>query len=136
MTSSPRPLGGMAIQKLPGSTPKIHKPHPPSKIPPPGIRSRLVHMKRPEHHNNSPERANYMGLTNRDSSKFDEQQPYPKTCSQNTQGRNTRQLRSRNGLKSGSHLEANTTDGTPNEEELELLQKLALGGNRIGSLQR
>ena len=69
--SGQRSVEGAVPQTLPGSTPKAHKPHPPSKLAPPGVRSRMVHIKRAGQENPvqrnlpaPPEQPRYNGLTN------------------------------------------------------------------------
>lgn len=95
------------MQKLPGSTPKIHKPHPPSKIAPPGIRSRLVHIRRGE--NAAPHH-------NRIMNGYMDEQGHPHL---ENSSRNNRNL-ARNGLSHGSEV---SEDRSSNEDDRGSLQR-------------
>lgn len=88
------------MQRLPGNTPKIHKPHPPSKLAPPRtIRSRIVHMKRID-----------------DSSQHTHNRISNGQASEHLA--NARNLRSRDGSRNGqSHGSEASDDRSSNEDE-------------------
>lgn len=90
------------MQKLPGSTPRVLKPHPPTKLAPPGIRSRLVHMKRGEglSQRTSPQSAHHNGVTNGYTAEFHEQgQPHSE---QNARIPRSQQSKSREGARNSN----------------------------------
>lgn len=125
-------------QTLPGNTPKVHKPHPPSKLAPPGVRSRMAHMKRsekPPQHNFS-DHAHCNGMTNGySSSDHDEQDHHRRENSSPLikRARNARigHLGSRgagNGLGSESHHGSqDTSDRSSNESEIPQAHSLGRG---------
>ena len=134
-TNGPRPLGGAAMQMLPGNTPKVHKPRPPSKIAPPGVRSRMAHMKRsdrPPQQHDFPEQVHYNGLTNGYSSSDHDEQDHPRNENSSPlikHARNTRigHLGSREGARNGrradSHQGSRDTSGrSSNELEIPIAQ--------------
>ena len=121
-------------QKYPGNTPNAHRPHPPSKMaPPPGIRSRLLHVKRPEYpdQHNSPERSHHSNMPNGFAN--DQGHPHPESTSRTRHGTNTRRIRSRNETRRNDSYQ-NSIDGSSNDEEQP--QKQQMGDNRITSLHR
>lgn len=123
-------VGGTAMQKLPGNTPKIRKPHPPSKLVPPGTRTRLVHTKRAENtaQHTSPQHGR---VTNGYIAELDDQgRPHFGNPPQNA-----RNLRSRDGAKDGlSHGSEPSDDRSSNEEDR--VQKYVLDQKRRGPLRR
>ena len=126
-------IGGMAAQKLPGNTPKIHKPHPPpSKLVPPGTRSRLVHMKRsgnPTHHT-SPQhnRATNGYIVESDEHSYHQ-------LGNHVHNLNARNLRSRDGPKNGqSHGSEPSEDISSIEDDR--VRTFVLDQKRRGPVQR
>lgn len=124
-------LGGAAMQMLPGNTPKVHKPHPPSKLAPPGVRSRMAHMKRsdrpPQQHDLS-KQVHYNGMMNGYSSSDHDEQDHPRHKNSSPlikHARNTRMghLGSREGARNGRRAESHhgsrdTSDRSSNELEM------------------
>ena len=102
----------MTAQKLPGTTPKIHKPHPPSKILPPGFRSRVVHVKKTESftQRTSPQRALHNGMA---SGYEDEEQDDPHSNNYPQKISARLQMRSRDGAGNG-RLQMRSIDGAGN----------------------
>lgn len=139
----PRSLGGVAMQSLPGNTPKVHKPHPPSKLAPPGVRSRMAHVKRGEKpaQQNFSEQVHHNGMTNGYSSSEHDEQDHPRHINSSPLIKRVRNVRSgqlgsrEGGARNGLGLESHS-DRSSNESEIPQTHSLGIGDQRRGPLQR
>ncbi len=129
---------GTASQNLPGSIPRVRKPYPPSKLAPPGVHSRMIHIKRPENvsqQENTTSRGEERGYPNHnkyhDDDEADHSHHQPINSSRAQPLRSREHGGDKNSGRRFSSLE-NNSDQSPIEEQ----RKLSALGNRKSSLQR
>lgn len=138
------PVGAVATQHLPGSTPRAHKPHPPTKIAPSGTRTRLVHLKRQENSPHSvPDTNHHQHRTTNGYLSDDQDHSYPEMNHTQSNGRlRSRDREARDMVHGSGHPQSHgyKTGGDQFSDQLEdhQNQTYTLGAlnARRGSLQR